>query len=372
MTKPKFVALVVFLAACGDSGGASDAGGGTAGSVQGGAGSMQGGEGAGAGTSAGGAGSGATGNAAGQNNGGTQGAGASGSAGTGNQGGAGSSGGGSAGTSGGDVEAACQAVAKAQCAKMNECSPAAWTEQFGSNKACEARTSAACVAAHGLPGVKMSAASLNDCAGIYPKTTCANLGRRKIAAACNLPGALTDGAICAHGWQCQSTRCAISQGKSCGFCQARSATGGDCQIDDDCLSDRLCLKGSICTPYANEGDSCISSECGPELSCVGFSLKECQTAPKGGEPCDPNGLSAGSCSVQSKSFCDSGTCHEQATVTGGMPCVEGETVCTASLCSNKKCRPYKIDGSSCGDASECQPPAVCAGGKCALVNTACK
>jgi hypothetical protein len=119
----------------------------------------------------------------------------------------------------------------------------------------------------------------------YLETCAAKLDARECSAGELLdceppPGALIDGAACAHDFQCRSGWCqheflfgsdgSFPRIQTCGRCAPRLAVGQSCNEArlEKCAYGTNCVNFACDTATAGEGQRCASgSSCGPELRC---------------------------------------------------------------------------------------------------------
>jgi hypothetical protein len=206
---------------------------------------------------------------------------------------------------------------------------------------------------------------------------------------CDFRGTLADGAACANDSQCTSGGCFVDAKTACGKCGARAAEGADC-TSAKCQRGLVCNGANKCAKRIAEGAACDgTTACEVPLSCVsgkcgkGLAKGVACKVGMGETPCDSaTGLYCKPPNVTTKD----GTCTSFTVVAAGQAC--GLTVqpvdyatCEKSQCvgasgtTKGTCQAYLSDGAACdaAKAPDCQFPAKCRSGKCALLDpTVCK
>lgn len=138
--------------------------------------------------------------------------------------------------------------------------------------------------------------------------------------------------------------------------------GGPCSSSLECLSTSFCSSSLVCTPFAQNGEACMTRRCGSDLFCDGA---VCQTRRTIGTECTsssqcqpdlfcdieavvprclPINGPAEACSADSG--CTSGTCLPGACSDTGVSCTRNSQ-CGGGVCSNS--------GKSCEFSSDCAP-----------------
>jgi hypothetical protein len=243
------------------------------------------------------------------------------------------------------VATACGDLAVARCQRSDQCTGGRRNVAvYGSEAACEARTTAACVLDLAAPSTAQTAAGVEACATSVKTQSCADLFDEVPTSACvPVAGTLTTGAACITGSQCASTFCSIGPNAVCGSCATLPKAGDACATTEQCgeRGGLTCAAGK-CIPIGQSGSACTSAiPCGFGLSCVGASASApgtCQAAgADAGVACDPTEGSGAACAVEQGLECDPGsrTCVLVAYVDGGGACgaLDGGTVgCAAGAC----------------------------------------
>lgn len=225
------------------------------------------------------------------------------------------------------ADLSCADLAKARCAKLQECSSHQLTTREGDLATCETREKAACVAALAAPSTGSTPATVGACATATAATACKEfLGNTPVPACVAKVGGLADGAACGYSSQCRSTFCASPKGAPCGTCAAPPRAGDSCATVG-CGPTLACGKSKVCVAYVGSGQACDGDlPCDAGLSCV-----TAKGAPKGtcqalgaseGATCDPKEQTAPGCSRQAGLWCQgTGTCAKiSGYAKGGEPC----------------------------------------------------
>jgi hypothetical protein len=189
--------------------------------------------------------------------------------------------GGTGGATSSPLGSAISAYASASCNRFNACSPASVLYLYGSVSECVARVKLYNTWMASLSGVSWSAAQYNSCANAVSASSCDEYANDTITA-CMANGTLSNGVACNVNNQCAS-----------GFCNSGLTTCGQCAVPP------------------SEGDACVNSDCGSNLTCANDDT--CQRARALGEDC-----------------------------TGDLPC-EGDLACY----QNKCVRPQSTVGAAC-------------------------
>lgn len=255
----------------------------------------------------------------------------------------------SGGSGGGSSEpGSCSSQAKALCEKTDDCSRPTLQYAYGDLKTCIERVTIDCEADVAAPGSNTTPADLKACASALAKESCedwAQAGRRP---ACSVPGSRADGEPCGTDTQCQSTRCAIEPGATCGTCMPLMGEGEPCTDVAACGSGLLCAGGVCMTPQDPAPPLALGEACDPLADqCDRLQLQICypqtnvctQIPIAGlGETCGlVNGSDYVSCSLNltcTGGFSEAGTCVAKAA--DGESCVSASCVSPAQ-CINEIC-----------------------------------
>jgi hypothetical protein len=205
-------------------------------------------------------------------------------------------------------------------------------------------------------------------------------------------GSAKTGDACAMHEECGlAARCA---GNTCpGTCTPRSAVGGPCADDADCVKEATCYRPeSKCEARLQSGEACTGAvACVEGLSCVGLVLSEGKLGACGvpeqtparratlGEPCftTPDGpfcVDDAVCELQTEPgpnakflcvapYAAGGPC--QRSIPDGCPLGEYCSVASGSVVPN--CLPLPAEGKPCGrgpSGDVCGPGAACIVGAC--------
>lgn len=296
---------------------------------------------------------------------------------------------------------ACDAFARADCARRDACSNGfAVRRAYGDLATCEQRVRDACVTSLGARGTGQTPANVTACAAAYPSVACVDLlNGTNLPASCGAQvGAVANGAPCRYASQCQSGYCAVPTGTNCGVCAARPAAGAACNgpgAPIGCGGSGLTCAGETamaagaCVALGARGTLCDPTHpCGAGLSCTPVALTAMRRT------CEPAGTTVGApCGGPSAPGCDaalglacntmSRTCQVIALAAPGAECGLGAdggfTVCAAggdcmgySLMNPRgTCRAAAADGAPCdrGNGPYCRTPASCVTAGDALTGT---
>jgi hypothetical protein len=302
---------------------------------------------------------------------------------------------------------ACEAYARADCARREACSNGFSIRRvYGDLATCQQRLRDACVTSLGARGTAQTPANVTACAAAYPSIACVDLlnGENLPASCAAQAGAGVSGAVCRYASQCQSGYCAVPTGSSCGVCAARPAAGASCNGPGapagcggaglTCVGETATAPGT-CVALGARGGLCdLTRPCGAGLSCTPVALTAMRRT------CEPAGATVGAaCGGASAAGCDaalglacntmSRTCQPIALAAPGAACGLGGdggfTACAASadcvgytlMNPRGTCRAAAADGAPCDrvNGPYCRTPASCvtAGdattGTCALPTT---
>ncbi|MBL8679348.1 MAG: hypothetical protein JNK05_09295 [Myxococcales bacterium] len=259
----------------------------------------------------------------------------------------------------------CAALAAAVCDRTLACSPATVTlgagraRSFRDREECVGRVALGCRAWGRARDTTWNTAMASACATRWQTAPCAvavtDFGDELLGCGRRL-GTRALGAACASSIQCQSGFCRLRDGM-CGTCAERSMGPPETQVGGPCTSGRFCsipqqCIENVCRYSSVEGEAC--GECLPSLT----------------------------------TRCEAGRCAAMPSVPVGQGCgsVEGPgtrrpPLCeSASDCVNRndfgsgRCRPLVREGDACDVFGErqCQFPARCVRGRCALPSEDCQ
>lgn len=299
-------------------------------------------------------------------------------------GGAGGAGGGTTTTTGGGpatVDAACAALAKANCAKFGSCAPFLRDTLFTDEATCVARGTIACKSEFSAAeAAKTNAAKLASCATWYGTATCGDILNEALPTECRPdPGTLAEGKACGSDAQCVSTFCKKDTAADCGVCAAKVPAGGDC-VASACGDGLACLGGKCRTPGA-EGAACSDMQpCGALLSCNNM---KCGAPAKIGEACSGAG---DSCDITVGALCSpfSNKCEAIKAAKAGEACgfisnafvlCTGGATCNTGMMTMGTCVAPAADGAACDKAKSigCLSGANCVNSVCTVFDAAtCK
>lgn len=263
-----------------------------------------------------------------------------------------------------------------------------------------------CVRSFGAPGAVNFEAEIGACADSLGAARCAS----ELPASCQGRGALESGARCIGGFQCKSGLCqGGGVGESCGVCAEPVPPGTPCASSEACGDGACCAYGpegaGKCQPIGTVklGERCDAStvRCEDGLLCnmqqlcvepgpIGAACERtrdcadtlrcqnnrCAAALGAGAPCWPSEDACG----PGLGCAPGGTCAPILFVLRGEMC-DGSRRCEAGECRGDsygedgkriamgRCVDFLADGAECGrtgQESQCQEPARCIAGRCAL------
>lgn len=259
---------------------------------------------------------------------------------------------------------------------------------FGDTATCKSRLALELGRAVQGPGAQLKDAEAQTCKSAVDATACNMLLANGIPQ-CDFRGTLADGTACASDAQCISGACFVDEKTDCGKCGTRAAEGADC-TSAKCQPNLVCNGSKKCQARIAEGGACeTGSACEVPLSCING---KCGKGLAKGAACK-NGKGETPCDIASGLYCKppsatipDGTCAAFTVVAAGQAC--GVTVqpidyaaCEKSQCvgasgtTKGTCQVYLADGAACDatKAPDCQFPAKCRNGKCAILDPAlCK
>lgn len=294
------------------------------------------------------------------------------------------------------LDEACARVANATCLIEEHVQREDFVVSYGTTAHCQERHMRTCLAEARLPNSGWTAASVDACARAH-----ANLSDFwqfiQVRALCSPPGTAPDGAACESDSQCASGDCSESTPR-CGVCQKKRlralAESEACgETDTMCGLGLVCAKNKVCTKRAPIalGQPCDDSQpCASLGQCV---VGRCVADAKLGEECSHGGSQVTKPACAPALTCDVATqkciavafgavgevCRNTTILqrSGNTETSSSEGRCAGGWCNEKgaksRCEPFLADGAACTDktAWQCEPPAKCIRGKCALAAGAC-
>jgi hypothetical protein len=222
-----------------------------------------------------------------------------------------------------------------------------------------ARFDKLCAEALALPGISITANSLDACISAVQSSGCNATSQP----ACKFgPGALADGSKCVSNEQCMSDTCSAGQQASdggvmlCGTCVAGTPCGSAvCPANTICTTNGT--SGS-CQPivFGDSGATCddVVSQCKPGLVCNEVS-RTCAAPGAAGSPCRAPTDCGGSLACPVSTSGATSTC--QAPGSSGAAC-QSDNDCAAGLGCNYVARTcgavtWATAGQPCGPTSRC-------------------
>jgi hypothetical protein len=141
------------------------------------------------------------------------------------------------------------------------------------------------------------------------------------------------GGLCLDHWDCEEPlACAPPpSGEGLGVCGEKIAQGGACGDNEDCAQGLGCADG-VCAPLPTVGQTCLSGDCAPGISCE--SGNTCLLARYPGDTCTEEN------SVCMESLCRGTSCQTRARL--GEACAE-DNDCASGTCGAGGC----IDPNDC-------------------------
>jgi len=266
-----------------------------------------------------------------------------------------SDGGGSTGTS-----STCITYAYARCSYLQNCSPTAVLNRYGSTAQCQTIFQGLCENSLGAPSTGTTAGTLSNCETALPGWVCDDyLYNENIPPACQTAlGSLPAGSPCGLAQQCRSGYCALPLHGACGTCEAVPPTGASCAALV-CPPTLTCVAATqTCVAFAQEGASCsVSQPCSDGLTCVvaaGATTGVCEEGvATANSACSFTGAGCNfyqglTCNVQT------GQCATATLGVAGQACgiVGAQSAsCIAGLCVRGACQAYALPGAACDTAS---------------------
>jgi hypothetical protein len=249
--------------------------------------------------------------------------------------------------------ATCGAFARTYCGRVEACTPGLLLADHGDVATCVERWASWCARTESLAGSGLSDETVRDCEEALAAVEC-----RRFRALDDLPlpvchpmGQLPRGAACLEHVQCQTGLCLRDpsrQDTSCGTCEPRAPSNGDCFMGhsgprEGCPLGEACSRGRCIGPLKDVGEPCglgspWSSDCYGD-SMFGRGDAECRGTP-------PSTGALGVCQRDP----DFSPCSDR-----GGPCPPGAG-----------------EGAACGQEVACAFPLVCAAGVCGPIDPACR
>ena len=296
------------------------------------------------------------------------------------------------------ARSACIAEYEPYCKAFAACAPLAFKDLFVDVADCVDRSvRELCLPYASAPGSGFEVDRANRCAGeetaaLTGPSACATWVRDNVGPSvednpalkdCSPHGKTASGKPCSLSIECASGYCEGGLGEACGTCVDRVAPPSACNGSKpgECASGSTCVKGR-CVEYASLGDVCddVDTFCHFDLACISG---KCAARLADGDSCDP-AASSGQCAINH--LCNTMTskcepwrmtgkageaCGLDAASGGFVLCVHG------SKCKITNTSTYVgtcVVAAKPGDActfngpyeSQCEYPAACIGGVCAL------
>lgn len=294
------------------------------------------------------------------------------------------------------TEKTVESLAGSFCDRLALCYGDFFIKAFlGEPATCKSRLGAELKASTKGAGYQAKESQMLACKNAVDATTCDKLLDDTIPE-CDLRGTLADGAACSGNAQCASGACFVDDAKDCGTCGQRVPEGGDC-TKAKCERGLTCTEGPptgprTCGRRGADGASCgpngsggaVFPPCQTKLMCISG---KCGAGLAAGTACK-NGDGEKPCDQASGLYCKppnatvkEGTCQAFSVANAGQPCGLNLAPIDYSFCQNSQCigasggkkgtcTAYLADGSTCdpNGESDCQFPAKCRNGKCALLD----
>lgn len=270
------------------------------------------------------------------------------------------------------MERACGDFAAAVCGRMRACTPFLLQALYGDARSCAARSVLQCKPMVAAAGSQAQPSQIDACAMAISSEGCDEALDNPQPSACDIGGALAEGAPCAAGQQCQTGYCKAAAGGFCGTCVKRVGARYACTGDGDCLAGLVCDFGACVAPGGAEAPCGVGlPTCSRSLTCVnGTCRKPSAVGARCAAPTDCDGNRGLYCNVLTKQ------CAQTLTVGTNQPCgiVKDNLVGCSSgaMCLRGKCVAPAADGASCDLLSGpgCLAPAQCVSGKCLVPDPA--
>ena len=289
------------------------------------------------------------------------------------------------------ADQACSDVAASRCSKLSTCSATDLERRWGDFATCDTREKLACMQGLAAHATAATPTSTETCSTALEASTCdAFLSGVTPPAECLAQkGTAMLGAACAFSAQCSSGFCALASDALCGTCAAMPVAGDSCATTG-CGPELSCVKATmLCqAPVAGGGACDRTLPCGTGLSCVGSTMTTMGTCMADvtsvGATCDPLRKTGPTCDAGSGLACNTMTkqCVMQPDAAAGMPCgliSNVETRCAAGAtcevptgATAGTCVAPAADGAACDatNGPECLFPAKCVAGTCQLPGSA--
>lgn len=267
----------------------------------------------------------------------------------------------------------CLALAEAQCARYQTCTPFTLVVGYGDVATCVAVRRRECEATYGSPGQEPLLDAVHECAARWINAPCECVLGETCPALAPKPGNLPDGSPCYDARQCQGGVC-TSTPFTCGECAAGTGLGEICGDERPaCRAGLVCNAARVCSKPRVRGQRCATSDdCARDLACAN---RQCGDHVGAGEPCLHD---AAVCDPLKGILCNFDTCVQvEYTETSGAgadaacgPRDGKLTLCSAkNLCSSPpftagQCEPRGGVGTACDPAETaerpvCSPELVC-------------
>jgi hypothetical protein len=280
---------------------------------------------------------------------------------------------------GADLEAACDAVAKARCAKLESCNKTTFALQEGTLAGCTTRTKNVCLYERAPKESGLTVDNLKECAKAQEAATCEHALAGHLKGCERANGKLAAGKSCAFDAQCESQFCTREVGSSCGKCDAAPKEGEACK-QDRCGHGGFACIDKKCAKKKAKDEACKGTGqagCDGNMVCLGG---KCVAPGKAGDKCDASGKTTGDCDPFEGLYCDKTEkkCKAYKIANVGDGCGEKDVgvACPASSsCEQDKCVAMLAVGAACkeNEGAICDAPSVCISGKCTIPDsTICK
>jgi len=278
---------------------------------------------------------------------------------------------------------ACTDLAQASCAKRSSCTGGVGiTRVYGDMTTCVTREELSCTLALAAPEIGQTPDKIESCVAAYATYSCPDFLNGNPPAACTPGGPRANGAACTFNAQCTTAFCARASNATCGVCAPAPSPGDSC-ASSACGHDQTCVDATMtCALQGDVNSACgAGAPCGAGLSCVGSSAAAagaCQVAVgQAGKPC--GGAGNAGCDSSLGLYCAGAagakTCMMMAIVGDGAPCgllPDGtRAICRAGTCftaqgvaaesETGQCKATAADGASCDTVlgPRCSAPARC-------------
>jgi hypothetical protein len=280
---------------------------------------------------------------------------------------------------GGDLDSACDAVAKARCNKLESCNKTTFALQEGTLAGCVTRTKHVCMYERAPKESGLSVDNLKECAKSQEAATCEHALAGHLKGCERMNGKLASGKSCAFDAQCESQFCTREVGSSCGKCDAPPKEGEACK-QDRCGHGGFACIDKKCVKKKGKDEACKGNGqagCDGNMVCI---AGKCVAPGKAGDKCDATGKTTGDCDPFEGLYCDKTEkkCKAYTVAKAGEGCGEKQVgvACPADMtCEQDKCVALLAVGTACKDTegAMCDAPSVCISGKCTIPDsTICK